>query len=163
MRRNVCTSQALQVRVVSIFFFFFFIVKVTDLKKEEMHGQKRRSEAGTGKSAQVLIWKSYKQKSITLLHPGSKPMHAARAHKSENGAGQSTQSFMKGEISKNRKQIKWGGSPKTRVVLLQGFRCIQSLVKSANMIFVRKLKPGCDANHFPPCESFSFMPFSGLD
>lgn len=41
-----------------------------------MHGQKNRSEAGTGKSAQVLIWKSYKQKSITLLHPGSKPMHA---------------------------------------------------------------------------------------
>ena len=72
MRRNVCTSQALQVRVVSI----FFLVKVTDLKKEEMHGQKKRSEAGTGKSAQVLIWKSYKQKSITLLHPGSKPMHA---------------------------------------------------------------------------------------
>ena len=26
-----------------------------------MHGQKNRSEAGTGKSAQVLIWKSYKQ------------------------------------------------------------------------------------------------------
>lgn len=57
-------------------FFIFFLVKVTDLKKEEMHGQKKRSEAGTGKSAQVLIWKSYKQKSITLLHPGSKPMHA---------------------------------------------------------------------------------------
>ena len=51
-------------------------IKNSKKKEEEMHGQKNRSEAGTGKSAQVLIWKSYKQKSITLLHPGSKPMHA---------------------------------------------------------------------------------------